>query len=314
MITRLRGDAATDDAGARATAPSLELRMRCHLILICLGFLVQGSAQAQLKRTLTDPDALAGRWETSDGHGGAVGMNVIVTTHMGASNSVDDHAQYEDEFTIGLYQRTDPEVGPHRFNFFSSTPGEGTSWDGHRLTIHLLRTDIPKVNIDLTWHEESPAWNGLFERGAFREQVSLKRPSSKASASPFVGTWSDPRGLMNNCLHIAQQADGALAAWSDDIQVPGRVRYANGIQPPAQMLQHYGEIARAEVDTHGQINVELRAYTAMCCSHRLTAKLSADDQLLSGAWLAGPNQAPRSVEWKRMPGISCLAVTTPDVH
>ena len=204
--------------------------------------------------------------------------------------------------------------GPHAFNFFSSTAGEGTSWDGHRLTIHLLRADLPKVNVDLTWHEETQTWSGLFERSAFREQVLLQRPSSKALASPFVGTWSDTRGLMNNCLHIAQQQDGALAAWSDDIQAPGRVRYANGIQPPAQIQQHYGEIARAEVDAHGQIKVELRAYTALCCSHPLTAKLSADGQSLSGAWLAGPNQAPRPVEWRRMPGISCFAVNTPDTH
>ena len=28
------------------------------------------------------PDVLAGRWEAPDGHGGAVGMNITLTTHI----------------------------------------------------------------------------------------------------------------------------------------------------------------------------------------------------------------------------------------
>jgi hypothetical protein len=88
---------------------------------------------------------------------------------------------------------------------------------------------------------------------------------------------------------------------------PGRVRYANGIQPPAQTREHYGEIAKAKLDAPDQITVELRAYTAMCCSHPFTAKISDNGMTLSGAWPSGPNQAPRVAEWGEMQGNSCLA-------
>jgi hypothetical protein len=122
-------------------------------------------------------------------------------------------------------------------------------------------------------------WSGLFERDSFHEHVSLKWPTSTALESRLVGTWSDKAGMMNNCLHISQEKDGALTAWSDDLQTPGRMRYANG----THTMEDYGEIAKAKMDAPDQITVELRAYNAMCCSHPFTAKLSADGQSLSGS-------------------------------
>jgi hypothetical protein len=274
-------------------------------------FVANGGALAQEKRSLRAPDTLAGRWEAPDGHGGAVGMNIIITTHIGgAPASIAGHLQYEDEFTVGLYQRTGPDVKPLGFNFFSSTAGGGMTWDGHQLTIHLLgKGDLPKANVDLIWHEESQTWSGLFERGSFREQVLLKRPTSTASKSPFVGTWSNNAGMMNNCLHISQDKDGALTAWSDDLQIPGRLHYANGIPPPTQTMEHYGEIAKAMMDAPDQITVELRAYTAMCCSHPFTAKLSTDRQSLVGSWAM-----PRPVIWVRMPSNSCISPPSSETH
>jgi hypothetical protein len=50
-------------------------------------FLAYGSAEAQSNGTLSDPEALAGRWEIPDGHGGAVGMNVILTNFPGGLQS-----------------------------------------------------------------------------------------------------------------------------------------------------------------------------------------------------------------------------------
>lgn len=297
-------------------AASFRAHKRCCAILTILVCVANGGALAQEKRSLRAPDTLAGRWEAPDGHGGAVGMNIIITTHIdGAPASIAGHLQYEDEFTVGLYQRTGPDVKPLGFNFFSSAAGGGMTWDGHQLTIHLPgRGDLPNVNVDLIWHEDSQTWSGLFERNSFSEQVSLKRPTSEASGSPFVGTWSDKGGLMNNCVHISQDKNGALTAWSDDIQTPGQMRYANGIQPPTQTMERYGEIAKANMDAPDRIAVELRAYTAICCSHSFTAQLSADGQSLAGNWLAGPNQAPRPVIWVRMPSTSCLSPPSSGTH
>jgi hypothetical protein len=117
--------------------------------------------------------------------------------------------------------------------------------------------------------------------------------------------------LMNNCLHVAQHQDGALAVWSDDLQRPGQVRYAPGIQPPTQTLEHYGEIAKAEVNAPNQVKVELRAYTPICCTHPFAATLSADGKSMTANWFAGPNQAPSAFEWRKMPGISCMNVSGP---
>ena len=112
--------------------------------------------------------------------------------------------------------------------------------------------------------------------------------------------------MQNNCVHIVQQQDGALAAWSDDIMVPGRIRYAKGIQPPSQTREHYGQIAKAKLDAPDQIRVELRAYTAMCCSHSFTAKIAENGLTLLGAWPSGPNQSPGVVEWEKMQDNSCI--------
>ena len=62
-------------------------------------------------------------------------------------------------------RRTAPDAEWSGLIFFSSRAGGGAAWDGHRLTIHLLKADLPKVNIDLIWREGPQTWDGLFELG-----------------------------------------------------------------------------------------------------------------------------------------------------
>ena len=116
---------------------------------------------------------------------------------------------------------------------------------------------------------------------------------------------------MNNCLHISQASSGALIAWSDNLQRPGQVRYAHGIQPPMQITQRYGDIAVVTLDNPHRITVDLQAYTPTCCPHPFLAKLSADGQSLIGRWQSGGNQQSRPVTWTRMPGGSCLSSPVP---
>lgn len=115
---------------------------------------------------------------------------------------------------------------------------------------------------------------------------------------------------MNNCLHIAQSEDGTFAAWSDDLVVPGRLRYANGIQPPERVTEHYGEIAKVKVTGTDRIEVELKAYTPMCCSLPFSAAISSNANSLVGAWLPGPMQTPRPVKWTRVQGGSCRSAVS----
>ena len=237
-------------------------------------------------------------------------MNVIVSTHIeGTPVSLIGHTQYLDNLDIGLYQRTGNDVGELAFSFFSTIANGRATWDGQQLRMHAPHREDLSTEISLSWDETNEQWDGHFERGEFSRQVTLKRPIH-AGVSSFVGTWFDSKGLMNNCVHVAQQSDGGFTAWSDDVLAPGRLRYANGIQPPNQSREHYGEIAEAKVNASGEIAVELRAYTAMCCSHMFVAHISSDGHTLTGSWSSGPNQNLRPIEWKRMQTNSCLAAAS----
>lgn len=286
--------------------------MRKNLLFSALLIAVSSSFLSAQQLPIAKPEDLAGRWETSDGNGGMVGMNVIVSTHIeGAPVSLIGHTQYLDNLDLGLYQRTGKDVGEFDFSFFSTSAEGGATWDGQQLRMQApqRKDHLPKVEVSLSWDGTNKQWYGYFERGEFSRQVTLKRPVH-ADVSSFVGTWFDSKGLMNNCVHVAQQSDGGFTAWSDDVLALGRLRYANGIQPPNQSREHYGEIAKAKVNASGEIAVELRAYTAGCCSHPFVARISSDGNALTGSWSSGPNQNLRPIEWKRMQTNSCLAAVS----
>lgn len=88
------------------------------------------------------------------------------------------------------------------------------------------------------------------------------------------------------------------------------MRYANGIHPPDESRERYAEIAKATLIAKDRISVELRAYTAVCCSHPFSAKIAGDGKTLQGSFPAGPNQAPRKADWGKMPGDSCIAAAS----
>jgi len=278
--------------------------MRSLVCLIVL-FASREARTQQQRRVVPHPEVLAGRWETSDGRGGAIGMNIMLSTRIeGSPKTIDDQPQFEENFTVGLYQRAGTDVEQFSFNFFTTSADGGAVWNGHRLMIHLApKADLPLVNVDLLWHDELHEWTGLFARGDFRGHVTLKRPTFDDAASPFIGTWFNSQGPINNCIHIARQLGGGFTAWSDDLQIPGRMRYANGIQPPAATIEQYGDIAKTTVEAPDQIAIELHANTAGCCPHPFSAKISAHGKTLSGNWPPG--------QWKKMPGNFCIGHTIP---
>jgi hypothetical protein len=275
----------------------------CIVLLgLCEGF-------AQTPQQLLHPENLAGRWEAPDGNGGEVGMNILLTTTVvGSTTSLTGVPQRLDSFEIGLYQRLGSDVPPFGFNFFTTSANGGATWDGRHLRIDLQQhADLPKIHVDLAWNDTARVWTGIFERAAFQNRtITLRRPAGPQN-NLFVGTWFESTGVMNNCLHIAQAQDGTFTGWGDDISIPGRMRYANGIQPPERAPEHYGEVAKVKITEPERIEVELRAYTAGCCSHPFTATISRDGNALVGDWPAAPNQAPRPVKWVRAQGDSCIS-------
>lgn len=280
--------------------------MRVRVGVILLGISMSHAIVAQ---QILHPENLAGRWEAPDGHGGAVGMSILLTTTVPSTTTdLSGLPRTLEDFEIGIYQRSDSDVNPLGFNFFTISANGGATWDGQHLRIELQQRPgiSPGIHIDLAWHESTRIWTGTFERAAFRNQaITLRRPAGH-QANPFVGTWFENSSLMNNCLHIAQAQDRTFTGWSDDIQIRSRTRYANGIQPSKRAIEHYGEIAKVKVSEPYHIEVELRAYTPMCCSHPFTATISRDGNTLLGDWL-GPNQASLPVKWRRVQGDSCAS-------
>jgi hypothetical protein len=270
------------------------------------------STDALSAQQLSYPEDLAGRWEAPDGQGGQIGMNILISTTVPSSaRDLLGVPQKLEDFEIGLYHRSGSDVIPLGFNFFTTSGNGGATWDGRHLWIDVGRKmEFPEVHVDLAWNDAARVWTGTFERAAFRNQaITLKRPTGPQN-NLFVGTWFEPDGLMNNCLHIAQAEDGTFTGWSDDIQVPGRIRYANGLQAPQRAMEHYGEIAKVNVAEPNRIQVELRAYTPICCSHPFTASISRDGNSLVGDWPAAANQAQRSARWVRVHGNSCIPAAT----
>ena len=195
---------------------------------------------------------------------------------------------------------------PLGFNFFATSSRGGATWDGQHLRMDLQqKADLPEVHVDLLWNGVDQVWTGNFERAAFKNKAATLRRPTGPQNNVFVGTWFEGSSLMNNCLHIEQAQDGTFTGWGDDIQVPGRMRYANGLRRPERTMENYGEIAKVSVSGPARITVELRAYTAMCCSHPFTATISPDGSFLVGEWPAGPNQSPRPARRVRVKGNSC---------
>jgi hypothetical protein len=261
---------------------------------------------------MSHPEDFAGRWEAPDGQGGEIGMNVLLSTTVpNSTTNLKGIPQSLQDFEIGLYQRSGPNVKPLGFNFFTTSVNGGATWDGQHLRIDLQRkAELPSVHVDLAWNAAARVWTGAFERGAFRnEALVLKRPTGPYN-SLFVGTWFESNSLMNNCLHIAEAQDGTFTGWGDDIQIPGRISYANGLRPPERAMEHYGEIAKVKITEPDRIEVELRAYTPICCSHPFTATISHDGNSLLVEWPVGPKQAPRSAKWIRVQGDSCISATS----
>ncbi len=279
-------------------------------VVIILGFILMttGSTKSLNARQPTEPEDLAGRWVAPDGLGGEIGMNIMVTTTVpGSASDLVGVPQKLEDLEIGLYRRSGSGRTPTGFNFFTTSADGGANWDGQHLRIDQgRRVNLPAAHIDLAWNPSARVWTGSYEHAEFRNKaITLRRPAA-SKANLFVGTWFDGQGLMNNCLHIAHAQDGTYTGWADDILIPGHLRYANGLRPPERQREHYGQIAKVNLTAPNRVEVELRAYTAICCSHPFTAAISADGNALVGDWPAGPNQSPRPAQWTRMPGGSCI--------
>jgi hypothetical protein len=259
-------------------------------------------------RPVTHPEELSGIWEAPDGHGGAIGLHLLLSTTAPTEieTLVGTRQSWLDLY-VGIYQRSGAVLQVGEENYFGdSLRGGGVRYDNNRLTLHAVGFDLELRHI------RGNEWSGRFHRKGFDSEVTLIRPGDgeKTKNAWLVGTWQEGRfGPGQTCLHIAQTAPGQFTGWSDTFQAWGAVRFAPNIQKPPHSLERYGILAKVTASQNDVVSVELNAYTAICCSHLFAAKREKNGSVMRMNWTEGPNQAPYKTEWSKLRGDSCIAST-----
>jgi hypothetical protein len=263
-----------------------------------------------LGNPVAHPEALSGLWETSNGHGGAVGIHLLLTTTVpGDARTLYGITQSWQSFEVGIYERKGVMIQFGEQNYFSDSPrGGNVSFEGRRLRLHFVPRVVsdPAIDVDLV-HDADGSWTGRFHRGTFDSNVMLRRPAPRdvAKVNPIVGAWLENRSSISSCVHIAQQSSTDFTGWSDSLQLFGSMRVANSVARPATAMQRYGELMKVDLHDGGKVSLELYAYTAICCSHSFVGTLTPSGTLIEGAWPPGPNQAPHDSTWRKTPSDSC---------
>ena len=169
---------------------------------------------------VTHPEDLSGVWEAPDGHGGAIGIHLILdtTAPVDATTLVGTKQKWLG-LGVGLYHRTGSQLQLGEENFFSdSLRGGSVRYEDGRLTLHF-RGDDAKDNSkdnsgdDLDLHRiAGDKWSGRFHRGNFDARVTLSRPTLQATSNSewFLGTWRSGDGLLTSSAFTSRNKRSAV--------------------------------------------------------------------------------------------------------
>jgi hypothetical protein len=257
--------------------------------------------------SVQSPESLTGLWEAPDGHEGAIGIHLLLTTTVPATaKSLVGTVQSWQHLEVRVYERKKPSIGPADENGFSdSKRGGSVTFDRDRLRLHFVSTwhDVPSVDLDLV--QSGDRWVGRFHRGSFDSNVSLRRPSMTSKANALLGTWQYSRSSASyECLHIAQTTAHDFTGWFDSLQLFGNVHIAPNMERPSTTLEEYGELLKVGVADNA-MSFELPAYTGICCSSTFVGRMTPDSSAIRGAWRPDPNQTPQDALWVKVRGGSC---------
>ena len=281
-------------------------RQTLFWLILALGPLPPARGGRAQSISLPAPAQASGLWEASDGEGGAVGIELLLTTLVnGRAVRLDDTKQQRQSLAAKVFHRTTPELKSGQANSFVDSPETPLDTDGQtlRLSWGNLKGVGPGVLLDLRYDKKADTWSGLFRRDAFSASVILMRPRADAGSTPnpLAGAWQSPDLAQPDCLHIAEHSDGTLTGWYDTLRVPGLLRYGNGIRAPDHVMESYGDALRATEVKKGTLLIELHTDAAGCCTATLVARLRRGNSLaVLGA------QGSVSTAWRRAPGGTCL--------
>lgn len=291
------------------------LALFCSALVVSVAFAQPGgstpsptAAEDQsfyLDRPVVHPEALSGVWEAADGEGGAVGIQLHLTTTLpGDADPPIWTPQSWQHLELGVFERKGPGLTFGEASWFSdSRRGGGLTFNNGRLQVHSVPKlkDLPSVDLDLV-EERDGCWHGQFHRAAFNAIVALCRPTPGARVAPsrLAGTWFQTSGAGWECVHIAQTGPGTFIGWSDALMIPGLVRFAPSVPGPHTLFERFGSLERVERNSTGEVSIVFGAYNPLCCSHEFDGRLSADGSQLRG------NQFSRPATFTKMRGDSCV--------
>jgi hypothetical protein len=257
-----------------------------------------------LGRPVVHPEELSGIWETSDDHGGIIGLHLILNAAASShATTLIGTVQSWLNLQVNIYRRTKGEFHLGSTNGFSdSVSGGSLRYDNGRLMLHATGFDL-----DLS-HIAGDRWSGRLHRKEFDDHVILVRPGYRTTTKKawFVGTWRSSEGPGQNCLHITQKDRGEFIAWSDSLVAWGLARFAPGVTKPSYSLEHYGELANVHATGDKRVEIELYAYGGLCCSRLLLGTLAKGGLAIRSV---DASQTSHQTEWEKMSSNTCVALS-----
>jgi hypothetical protein len=167
-------------------------RIQAWLLLVSLAVITgtpRAVSRAEQVPSPTSPRTPLGIWESEDGEGGAVGINLwevpSAMGHGGPLSEGDDGNR--PVLQVGVYQRRNTKVHCGEENFYdagwrgSNLGGVFTAYAAEILSVHnpgKLRGDVP-LDLDMKHDPARDVWVGRFHRGMFDMSLTLHRVADR---------------------------------------------------------------------------------------------------------------------------------------
>jgi hypothetical protein len=267
-------------------------------------------------KPIAHPEELSGIWEVPDGHGGAVGIHLILSTTVSAdATTLVGVEQAWLNLQLGIYQRAGTVLQFGEENFFSDSPrGGSVRYDDGRLRLHDAEFDLDLLRIS------GDRWSGRIHRQGFDATTILTRPGAgTAKSEPWlVGTWQTGDQSHQSCMHITEQAPGEFVGWKDFLTVLESSRCPSSLPKPPNFHEMYGDLLKirtidnSNVATDSRnVSIERNAPGDVCCSYPFVAASQNNGTVMKEVSPTDPNQPLPQTEWKKMSGNTCI-VAPPD--
>jgi hypothetical protein len=257
-------------------------------------------------QAISDPESLSGTWQMDDGQGGAVGIELTLTTSLSDSvRTSKGGPEAWQALQVGVFHRSSSTIRLGDENFFSDSPqGGNVRYENGRLVLHIGWADL-----DLERSTED-GWSGRLHRKDFDQQVVLTRGNkSLEKVSLFVGTWRrQVEEARFSCLHIVKTGADAFSGWEDLHAIPGLLRYAPYLKRPPSVIQTYGNAILVSSQGSTVLRLDSPKSLGGCCPFSSLARLNRDVmevQSFDGGVPRGPWDGRN---WRKMPGPSCVSI------